>query len=64
MLGNYPEEFWIANARIVDLIYKQIGGIMGHILVIDDEEMVLDFLGNALTYLGYLVTVAHDGEGD
>ena len=37
---------------------------MGHILVIDDEEMVLDFLGNALTYLGYLVTVAHDGEGD
>ena len=52
MLGNYPEEFWIANARIVDLIYKQIGGIMGHILVIDDEDMILDFLGNALSYLG------------
>ena len=62
MLGNYPEEFWIANARIVDLIYKQIEGIMGHILVIDDEDMILDFLGDALSYLGYSVTVAHDGE--
>ena len=62
MLGNYPEEFWIANARIVDLIYKQIGGIMDHILVIDDEDMVLNFLRSALAYLGYSVTVAHDGE--
>ncbi len=62
MLGNYPEEFWIANAKIVDLIYKQIGGTMGHILIIDDEDMVLDFLGNALAYLGCSVTVAHDGE--
>jgi CheY-like chemotaxis protein len=35
---------------------------MAHILVIDDEDMVLDFLGNALAYLGYPVTVAHDGE--
>ncbi len=35
---------------------------MGHILVIDDEDMILYFLGNALSYLGYSVTVAHDGE--
>jgi len=41
---------------------KPIGGIMDHILVIDDEDMVLDFLRKALAYFGYSVTVAHDGE--
>jgi two-component system cell cycle sensor histidine kinase/response regulator CckA len=41
---------------------KQIGGIMDHILVIDDEDMVLNFLRSALAYFGYSVTVAHDGE--
>ena len=35
---------------------------MDHILVIDDEDMVLNFLRSALAYLGYSVTVAHDGE--
>ena len=35
---------------------------MDHILVIDDEDMVLDFLRKALAYFGYSVTVAHDGE--
>ena len=35
---------------------------MDHILVIDDEDMVVDFLRSALAYLGYSVTVAHDGE--
>jgi CheY-like chemotaxis protein len=35
---------------------------MHNILVIDDEDVVLDSLRNTLTYLGYSVTVAHDGE--
>jgi CheY-like chemotaxis protein len=35
---------------------------MENILVIDDEDMVLNFLRNTLAYLGYSVTVAHDGE--
>ena len=35
---------------------------MDNILVIDDEDMVLNFLRNTLIYLGYSVTVAHDGE--
>jgi two-component system cell cycle sensor histidine kinase/response regulator CckA len=35
---------------------------MDNILVIDDEDMVLNFLRNTLEYLGYSVTVAHDGE--
>lgn len=35
---------------------------MGHILVIDDEDVVLNFLCEALAYFGYSVTVAHDGK--
>jgi len=35
---------------------------MDHILVIDDEDMVLNFLRSALAYLGHSVTVAHDGK--
>ncbi len=35
---------------------------MDNILVIDDEDTVLDSLRNTLEYLGYSVTVAHDGE--
>ena len=35
---------------------------MDHILVIDDEDMVVDFLRSALAYLGHSVTVAHDGK--
>ena len=35
---------------------------MDHILVIDDEDIILDCLRKSLAYLGYLVTVAHDGK--
>jgi CheY-like chemotaxis protein len=35
---------------------------MDHILVIDDEDIILDCLRKSLSYLGYLVTDAHDGQ--
>ena len=35
---------------------------MDQILVIDDEDMVVDFLRSTLAYLGHSVTVAHDGK--
>lgn len=33
-----------------------------HILVIEDEEKITDFLRRGLTYEGYRVSVAHDGQ--
>jgi len=35
---------------------------VNHILVIDNEENILKAISNALLYLGYDVSVAHDGE--
>jgi CheY-like chemotaxis protein len=37
--------------------------IMRHILVIDDEQIFLDFLGQILTIMGYRVKTANSGEG-
>ena len=36
---------------------------MHHILVIDDEQTFLDFLGRTLTIMGYRVKTANSGEG-
>jgi CheY-like chemotaxis protein len=35
---------------------------MAHLLLIDDEEEILKSLSKGLSYLGYSVKVAHDGE--
>ena len=36
--------------------------MMDHILVIEDQDGLLNFLREALTLMGYKVNVAHDGE--
>ena len=35
---------------------------MAHILVVDDDEAILNSVGNMLIHLGYDVKIAHDGQ--
>ena len=35
---------------------------MAHILVVDDDQAILNSVGNMLTHLGYDVKIAHDGQ--
>lgn len=39
-----------------------IGGIMDHILVIEDQDGLLNFLRETLMFMGYKVKTAHNGE--
>jgi len=53
-----PEEKVLSHEEVL----SAPEGAQGRILVMDDEEMVRQVMGQILTYLGYEVVVAEDGD--